>query len=112
MLRRAILATTSSRRRCRTVLGNYGNHHYEPPPPLRRGGGAVRYLNVHEYIAMETMKTYGVRTPECHVASTPDEAQHLFSNSLNKRTSAHILPKRCCDGRVCEGYGSSELLLK
>lgn len=51
----------------------------------RRRGGAVRYLNVLEYISMELMKTYGVRTPECYVASTADEAQHLFSNSLNKR---------------------------
>jgi len=51
----------------------------------RRRGGAVRCLNVHEYISMELMKTYGVRTPECYVASTADEAQHLFSNSLNKR---------------------------
>jgi len=51
------------------------------------GGGGVRYLNVHEHISLEIMKTYGIQTPECYVASTPDEAQHLFSNSLNKRES-------------------------
>ena len=85
MLRRSTIATTSAlrrRRRCRSVLGNDCHYQHEPPP---HRGGAVRYLNVHEYIAMELMKTYGVRTPECHVASTPEEAQHLFSNSLNKR---------------------------
>jgi len=49
--------------------------------------GGVRYLNLHEHISMEIMKTYGIQTPECYVASTPDEAQHLFSNSLNKRES-------------------------
>ena len=84
MLRRATIATTFAlrrRSRCRTVVGNDYQHQHEPP----YRGGAVRYLNVHEYIAMELMKTYGVRTPECHVASTPEEAQHLFSNSLNKR---------------------------
>ena len=47
--------------------------------------GAVRNLNVHEYISMEIMKTHGIQTPECHVASTAEEAAHLFTNSLNKR---------------------------
>lgn len=84
MLRRATIATSAlRRRRCRPVLGNHGHHQHDSPP--HSGGGAVRYLNVHEYIAMELMKTYGVRTPECHVAATPEEAQHLFRNSLNQR---------------------------
>lgn len=47
--------------------------------------GAVRFLNVHEHISMELMKTHGIQTPECYVASTPEEAEHLFGNSLNKR---------------------------
>lgn len=47
--------------------------------------GAVRYLNVHEYISMEIMKTHGIKTPESYVASTPEEAEHLYKNSLNKR---------------------------
>lgn len=47
--------------------------------------GAVRNLNVHEYASMEIMKTHGIKTPECHVADSPDEAEHLFTNSLNKR---------------------------
>jgi len=53
--------------------------------------GGVRYLNVHEYVTYGIMKTYGIQTPECYVASTPDEAQHLFSNSLNKRESVVLL---------------------
>ena len=48
--------------------------------------GAVRFLNVHEYISMEIMKNHGIQTPECHVASTPEEAENLFQNALNKRT--------------------------
>ena len=46
--------------------------------------GAVRNLNVHEYISMEVMKNHGIKTPECYVASTPDEAENIFTNSLNK----------------------------
>lgn len=46
--------------------------------------GAVRNLNVHEYISMEIMKNHGIKTPECYVASTPDEAEHIFTSSLNK----------------------------
>jgi len=47
--------------------------------------GAVRNLNVHEYISMEIMQTHGIKTPECFVATTPEEAEHIFTNSLNKR---------------------------
>jgi hypothetical protein len=46
--------------------------------------GAVRNLNVHEYISMEVMKNYGIKTPDCYVANTPDEAENIFMNSLNK----------------------------
>jgi hypothetical protein len=48
--------------------------------------GAVRFLNVHEYISMEIMKNHGIQTPECHVATTPEEAENLFQNAFNKRT--------------------------
>lgn len=47
--------------------------------------GAVRNLNVHEYQSMEIMQQHGIKTPECYVARTPDEAEHIFMNSLNKR---------------------------
>jgi len=47
--------------------------------------GAVRFLNVHEYISMDLMKSHGIKTPECYVAETPEEAEHIFTNSLNKR---------------------------
>ena len=48
-------------------------------------GGAIRHLNVHEYISMEIMKSHGIATPECYVADTADEAEHLFANSFSKR---------------------------
>jgi acyl-CoA synthetase (NDP forming) len=51
--------------------------------------GAVRNLNVHEYISMEIMKNHGIRTPECYVASTPEEAEHVFKNNLQKRACTH-----------------------
>lgn len=48
--------------------------------------GSVRYLNVHEYISMELFQSYGIKTPECKVASTPEEAENIYMNNLNKRT--------------------------
>lgn len=47
----------------------------------------VRFLNVHEYVSMEIMKSHGVPTPECYVASTPKEAKVLYDNFLRKRES-------------------------
>ena len=47
--------------------------------------GAVRHLNVHEYISMGLMQTHGIKTPECKVASTPEEAENIYLNTLNKR---------------------------
>lgn len=47
--------------------------------------GATRNLNVHEYISMEIMKSHGIATPECYVANNPDEVDHLFATSFNKR---------------------------
>jgi hypothetical protein len=56
-------------------------------------GGAVRFLNVHEYISMELMQQHHIATPEGHVATTPDEAEHIFANVMNKRTwCGGILP--------------------
>lgn len=48
--------------------------------------GAIRHLNVHEYISMEIMRYHDIETPECGVASTPQEAENIFLHKLNKRT--------------------------
>ena len=48
--------------------------------------GAVRNLNVHEYVSMELLEHYGVKVPKAFVASSPEEAEHIFLNSLNKGT--------------------------
>ena len=45
---------------------------------------SVRYLNVHEYISMELMASHGIQTPECHVAETPQEVDHIFNNSFHR----------------------------
>lgn len=47
--------------------------------------GAVRNLNVHEYISMELMNAHGIATPAGYVANTPEEAENIFTNKLNKR---------------------------
>lgn len=47
--------------------------------------GAVRHLNVHEYISMEIMQSHGIATPNCKVASTPEEAEEAFLSIRNQR---------------------------
>jgi hypothetical protein len=54
--------------------------------PFRMAAGPVRFLNVHEYISMELFKTHGIATPECYVADTPEEAEHIATTALNRRT--------------------------
>lgn len=48
------------------------------------GGGAIRQLNVHEYISMETMNSHGIVTPECHATSTADEAGAIVNEMLSR----------------------------
>ena len=48
--------------------------------------GAVRNLNVHEYISMEIMNSHHIATPECYVASTPDEAENIACHGLQHST--------------------------
>jgi hypothetical protein len=46
-----------------------------------------RFLNVHEYISMELMASHGIQVPECHVAESAQEVEHLFNTSFHhKRT--------------------------
>jgi len=44
----------------------------------------VRMLNVHEYISMDIMKGFGINVPTGQVASTVDEAEHVYKNVLHK----------------------------
>ncbi len=53
------------------------------------GGGAIRQLNVHEYISMETMNSHGIATPECHATSTADEAGAIVNEMLSRTYQYH-----------------------
>lgn len=66
-------------------LGKFQRGRMIMPSSAAAATTAVRYLNVHEYISMEIMKAHGIQVPESHVASTPEEAIHIYSNILNKR---------------------------
>eukprot|EP00542_Grammatophora_oceanica_P012452 CAMPEP_0194042306 /NCGR_PEP_ID=MMETSP0009_2-20130614/14096_1 /TAXON_ID=210454 /ORGANISM="Grammatophora oceanica, Strain CCMP 410" /LENGTH=459 /DNA_ID=CAMNT_0038686115 /DNA_START=100 /DNA_END=1479 /DNA_ORIENTATION=- len=44
----------------------------------------VRHLNVHEYISMEILKRHNIPTPKGYVASTPEEAESIYLNKLNR----------------------------
>jgi len=46
--------------------------------------GAVRNLNVHEYISMELMNAHDIATPHGYVASTPEEAEHIYNTMFCK----------------------------
>jgi hypothetical protein len=61
------------------------------PPALHLHRPALqlqkRFLNVHEYISMELMASHGIQVPECHVAETAQEVEHIFNTSFHhKRT--------------------------
>jgi len=50
----------------------------------------LRCLHVHEYIAMEVFQSFGIKTPDFQVASTPEEAEDIFLHTFNKRTCKSI----------------------
>jgi succinyl-CoA synthetase beta subunit len=52
--------------------------------------GAVRNINIHEYQSMELMKSFDIGIPGGHVASTPEEAENIYLNILNKRECCYI----------------------
>jgi hypothetical protein len=76
--RRVALATTTKTANKAGALAS--------PSPFRLAAGHVRSLNVHEYISMELFKTHGIATPECYVADTAEEAEHIATTALNRRT--------------------------
>ena len=47
--------------------------------------GAVRYLNVHEYVAMELFEKYDIPVPRNKVATSPEEAETAFLQHINTR---------------------------
>jgi acyl-CoA synthetase (NDP forming) len=75
--RRVALATTAKAPKAGALAS---------PSPFRMAAGHVRFLNVHEYISMELFKTHGIATPECYVADTAEEAEHIATTALNRRT--------------------------
>ena len=51
-------------------------------PSLRAVGGsvgAVRHLNVHEHVGIETFQKYGIKTPAARVVTTAEEAEAVYS---------------------------------
>lgn len=50
----------------------------------RQHPNPVRMLNVHEYISMDIMKSFDINVPKGQVASTVEEAEHVYNNILNK----------------------------
>ena len=54
------------------------------PRAIAASVGAVRNLNVQEYVSMELMRSYGLPTPICYTATTPQEAEQIY-HKLNPR---------------------------
>ena len=60
----------------------------------------VRYLNVHEYLSMSLLKENGINVPNGYIASTPEEAEDIFLNKLNKKGMLlFVLRYFLCTGR-------------
>jgi acyl-CoA synthetase (NDP forming) len=72
--------------------------------PNRAAGAAViqlmqqqkRFLNVHEYISMELMASHGIKTPECYVAETSQEVEHIFATSFHQKCTLWDLNEFFC----------------
>lgn len=47
-----------------------------------RTSATRRWLNVHEYRAMDLMRKYGIPVPRGAVASTPEEAEDVYRHKL------------------------------
>lgn len=41
---------------------------------------ARRQLSIHEYLSFNLLKEYGVKTPEGHMATTPEQAYEIAKN--------------------------------
>ena len=50
----------------------------------------IRSLNVHEYISMELMSSHGIQTPECHVAETIQEVDHIYNTSFTNQNNGTL----------------------
>jgi succinyl-CoA synthetase beta subunit len=42
----------------------------------------VRFLNVHEHVSMELMRKFDVPVPRGAVATSPEQAEHVYRTSL------------------------------
>lgn len=65
------------------MLSSAFRHARRAAPALSSAKGAVRCLNVHEYISMELFQQHGIKTPECYVASAPEEAEEIYMKKMN-----------------------------
>jgi len=61
--------------------------------------GAVRDLNVHEYISMELMDSFGIGTPESYVAETAEEAEEIYNTKFGGNTDVVIKAQVLSGGR-------------
>jgi len=67
------------------VLRSALSSHFNPMARMQRQHpNPIRMLNVHEYISMDIMKSFDINVPTGQVASTVDEAEHVYNNLLNK----------------------------
>jgi len=67
------------------VLRSALSSHFNPMARMQRQHpNPIRMLNVHEYISMDIMKSFDINVPRGQVASTVDEAEHVYNNLLNK----------------------------
>lgn len=63
------------------MLASYFRRALAKTPPLRAlvaSGGVCRHLHVQEYVSMDLMRSYGLPTPICYTAQTPEEAELIY----------------------------------
>jgi hypothetical protein len=56
-------------------------------PKLLKGNsqlGGTRLLNVHEYVSMDIMRSFGIPVPNGGVATTVQEASQVYKNVIGE----------------------------
>jgi len=91
------------------------------PRAVTASVGAMRYLNVQEYVSMDLMRSYGLPSPICYTATTPQEAEQLYYKLNPRKYLCCIGDTKACFwlghrlspiGPLCEHFLSNLTFLK
>jgi len=72
----------------------------------------VRCLHVQEHVSLELLRKYGLPTPDFAVARTPQEAESVFRNGINKGMSFSKVDLRASHTTFTAGEPTKDVVVK